>query len=340
MNFGVTSCDVDGDGTRDVLLGNYYEQPNYAWLFHDGIFVNVADPLGIDHDPVGPGGHTFSITCGDIDDDGDSDLMTAEVRHAWADPSSDKSQLLVNETAPGEPLAPFVRPGNPATGLHREHIGSAWTEGDNIALFADVDFDGRKDVLLASSNYPQQSASDPDWTHTWLWHQREDGTFENLTELTPWGELDQQSLEGPALVDIDGDGDQDLVIGTGTFNSAYLGLTNTVHVYRNEVGQDANWTRVRVVGGGTGQANRSGIGARVRITAGGRTQTQEVLGSWGHSNTQSGVELVFGLGEHCVVDEIEVRWPDADDTVQTFTDVQANYGVELRQGDDAIHYLE
>lgn len=342
MNFGVTACDLDQDGDRELLTANYYMQANYAFFNEDGRYVDHAAALGLDHDDIEPtsaGGHTFSVTCGDIDDDGDVDLMTSEVRHAWVATESDRSELLRNDVTGGATLDRLVRPGNPTTGLHREHIGEAWTEGDNISLFADIDLDGRKDVLRASSNYPQQSAADPDWTHTWLWHQREDGSFEDLTGQTPWADLDQQALEGPVLVDFDKDGDLDLVIGTGTFNSQYLGLTNTVHAYRNEVGQASNWTRIELRGGGEGAANRSAIGAVVEVTAGGRTMRQEVLGSWGHSNTQSDA-LVFGLGATCAIDSITVRWPDAADTVQTFTDVRANYPLEIEQGDASVIYAQ
>ncbi len=107
---------------------------------------------------------------------------------------------------------------------------------------------------------------------------------------------------------------------------------------RNEVGQDSNWTRIRLVGGGEGKANRSALGAVVKVTAGGRTMTQEVLGSWGHSNTQSDV-LVFGLGSACEIDSVEVRWPDADDATETYTEVRANYALEINQGEGGLAYL-
>jgi hypothetical protein len=34
-----------------------------------------------------------------------------------------------------------------------------------------------------------------------------------------------------------------------------------------------------------------------------------------------------------------VRWPDAAHTVETFTDVRANYAVEIVQGTGRVHYL-
>lgn len=340
MNFGNTSCDLDLDGDRDMLVGNYGVPigPNEVYRNDDGVFDEIASSLDVKKGTVA-GGFTFSITCGDIDDDGDVDLMTSEVHHAW-NPEADISELLINESPAGGELQKFTRPGREAMGLERPHTGEQWTEGDNIALFADVDFDGKKDILLASSNYPQQSATDPDWTHTWLYHQKADRTFEDVTEMTPWGDKDQQSLEGPALVDIDNDGDLDLIIGTGTYNSTFLGLTNTIHVYRNEVGQRANWTRIRLVGKGKGRSNSSGIGARVEVTANDKTQYQEVLGSWGHSNTQSDVSLTFGLQDACEMQRIIVHWPDGARTVTQYEAVLANYEIVITEDEPEVRYVE
>jgi hypothetical protein len=341
INFGVTSCDVDLDGDRDVLLADYYQQPNFLYRNDGGTFVDVAESLGVAHDDLAPatvGGHTFSIACGDLDDDGDADLMTAEVKHAWAGDTSDHSEILRNDTPAGEPLARFVRPGNAAMGIERTYLSSGdWNDGDNLPFFADLDLDGRKDILLFSSNYPQAYAGDPEYTHAWLWRQNEEGTFEDYTAATPFGDPAHQTLEGAVLVDFDGDGDLDVIAGRGTFNSDYIGITNTIDAYRNDVGQDSNWTRIRLAGSGAGGANRSAIGAHVTVEAGGRVQHQEVLGSWGHSNTQSDV-LTFGLGAACAIDRIEVRWPDAARSATTVTDVRANYEIEIVQGSDGVRY--
>src|SRR5207302_2657452 len=54
------------------------------------------------HDQPRPlGGNHFSITCGDIDDDGDMDLMTATIRHWDVGSAADPSELLINNSPPG-----------------------------------------------------------------------------------------------------------------------------------------------------------------------------------------------------------------------------------------------
>ena len=56
-------------------------------------------------------------------------------------------------------------------------------------------------------------------------------------------------------------------------------------------------------------SNRSAIGAKVRITAAGRTQASEVR-SGGSYLSQSDLRLHFGLGNATRVDRIEILWPD------------------------------
>src|SRR4029077_15393354 len=111
-----------------------------------------------------------------------------------------------------------------------------------------------------------------------------------------------------------------------------------LRVYRNLVGQDQNWLRVKLAGKGAGFANASAIGARVRVTAGGRTQTLELQGGYGHGNLQNDLVLTFGLGATCDVDEVEVRWPNGDATVATYKDVRANYTITIHEGDTAVGY--
>ncbi len=362
-SFGVTACDLDGDGDQDVLLADYGREANQVWRNDGDHFTEIAMQLGVawdadmdysddesyrcwcqsnpgkcdpmlpapvvqcpnrgwvpgqDDQPWRLGGNNFSIACGDLDDDGDMDLMTATIRHWDVGGDSDPSEIIRNDGGK------FVRPGNKATGLYRVETGG-WNEGDMMPVFADVDLDGRKDIYLTSSDYPGD--------HGWLWRQKADHTFEDVTAASGAG---QKEIHGVALVDIDGDGDLDLVAGTSTARG--VAPTNALRIYRNDL-PPINWIRFQLIGKGAGGANRSAIGARVRVTAGGATQTQEVSGGYGHNSIQNDLVLTFGLGAACTVDEVEVRWPDGAGTVQKFSSVQANYRVELREGDDAVHYL-
>ena len=65
-----------------------------------------------------------------------------------------------------------------------------------------------------------------------------------------------------------------------------------------------NWLKVKTVGV---KSNRSGIGARISCTAGGRRQIDEVR-SGGSYISQSDLRVHFGLGEATGA-EVEVRWP-------------------------------
>ena len=102
---------------------------------------------------------------------------------------------------------------------------------------------------------------------------------------------------------------------------------------------DANWISIRLVGLGAGHANRSALGARVKVTAGGATQTRLLHGTWGQGGMSKEPVAFFGLGDTCDIETVEVRWPNAELSTQTFEGVLANYRVELREGDPRPHYL-
>lgn len=113
------------------------------------------------------------------------------------------------------------------------------------------------------------------------------------------------------IFDLDDDGDLDVV--TAEFNAAPMVLVSDL-AERHGV----RWLKVRLAGAAS---NRDGLGAVVRVTAGGRVRTQLHDGKSGYLS-QSSLPLYFGLGAADAVDRIDVRWPSgAEQTVPGPLDV-------------------
>lgn len=358
--FAAAACDVDDDGDSDLLASNYGRQWNSLWRNDDGAFTdvgmesgyagdenldysdnefykcwcesNACDPDpgapsvgcgdywndGFDDQPARLNGNTFTTVCGDIDNDGDMDLYNAEIVHWHIGQSSDESELLLNDGT-----GTFTRPGNDNNGLRRPRP-SGWNEGDLMAEFVDIDNDGWKDILLASSDYPD--------THAWLFRQVAPGQFEDVSETS---ELYlHEFASGMAVADFDRDGDQDLVMGQSTARGG--AEESFVLFWENALGP-GNHSRIRLVGG---DANRRGFGARVTVEAGDLVQTFDVGGSYGHMGVQNDADLWVGLGGACTIDRITVRWPDEAGTTVTYEGVLANYDVRLHQGGGVEYVTE
>jgi len=276
-----------------------------------------------DREPFRLGGNMGSTVCTDIDNDGDTDLLVTSIVHWDVGSSSDPTELLINT---GEPDVRFERPGNDATGLTREEPRDDWNDGDMTAGVLDFDDDGRLDVLVASSDYPGAAAH--------LWHQGEDGTFEEV----PIEEgIDHHRAHGVGITDLDHDGDQDVILGHSSARcDTDCYETFEARVFRNLMQDGANFVDLSLVGGaGT---NRAAIGARVQVTTDAGTQTQEVGGGYGHYGAQADTTLHFGLGTSCTA-EVRVRWPDAALSEETFM-VQSGYRYRLTQGAAAAEAID
>ena len=127
---------------------------------------------------------------------------------------------------------------------------------------------------------------------------------------------------GAAHVDIDNDGDQDLVV---TVNNG------PARVLRNDC-RGGRALRLSLVGV---KSNRSAIGAHVRVTAAGTTRVAMVKTGSSYLS-QSELPLTFGLGTASKVEQVEIRWPSGQvdrlgpqDAGQTLVVVEAK-GVSNR----------
>src|SRR5690606_5888201 len=241
--------------------------------------------------------------------------------------SSDKSELLRN-VGEGSEIR-FERPGNEATGLVLPHATIDWNEGAVMVGGGDFDLDGREDLYVATTDYPDQ--------YGLIFHQQPDGTFREVSE--GWG-IRHPCSSGLVIADFDRDGDLDILTGSSRMRDCgRIWERHEVRLYENDASESAAWLLVKLVGNGT-TTNRTGIGARVSVKAGDRTIVKELGGGYGHMAMQHDTVLFFGLGACEAVESITVRWPDREGTTQVFRNVGTRRFVELRQDEDEVREVE
>ena len=148
--------------------------------------------------------------------------------------------------------------------------------------------------------------------------------FQDVTSATGMGQL--QKGHGIAFVDIDNDGDEDVVLNSG---GAVPGDEYTESLFENP-GSGNNWIAVRLVGVKT---NRAAIGAKIRVTlpdasSGSSLRYREVTsgGSFGATTLTQHI----GIGKATTIAKLEVIWP-VSRTVQVFQNVPINRVLHIRE---------
>lgn len=112
----------------------------------------------------------------------------------------------------------------------------------------------------------------------------------------PTGSDSLKDSRGVAIADLNGDGRLDLVINNNN---------NTPTIYMNNFTEIGNWVQLKLVGR---TSNRDAIGARVQLSAGGKTMTRQVEAGSGYAS-EAMLPVHFGLGHATEVDSIEIHWP-------------------------------
>jgi enediyne biosynthesis protein E4 len=225
LGSGCAFLDYDRDGWLDILLINGMDWPDHQTrrstmkLYRNnrnGTFTDVTKPAGLDLEMYGMG-----VAVGDFDNDGWPDIFISCVG---------QSRLFRN-TGKGA----FVDVTKSSGLLGRQGLSTS-------ALWFDYDRDGLLDLFVC--NYVHWSAQDDvfcslDGTHKsyctpeayrgdtcWLFHNRGNGTFEDVTATSGIFDSSSKSL-GVAMFDYDQDGWPDLLVANDTQpNKLYKNLRN------------------------------------------------------------------------------------------------------------------
>jgi enediyne biosynthesis protein E4 len=126
---------------------------------------------------------------------------------------------------------------------------------------------------------------------------------------------------GVAIADFDNDGNVDVVIED---------LDGVPMVLHNQGIPGKHWVSFELSGT---KSNRLAIGARLKIVAGGITQTEEVRSGGGYLS-QHDLRVHFGLASAMKIDSLEIRWPSGK--TETFTNLAPDKFYAVLEGSGIV----
>jgi len=299
---GVLTGDFNGDGWPDIFVA-CDQTPSLLYMNQkNGKFSEEALLRGVALDENGNALSGMGATAADYDGDGNLDIFRSNF-------SDERETLYRNRGG-----AQFDETTSIA-GLARNTRFVGWG-----CLFFDFDNDGWDDLFLANGHvFPEVDRLNIDIHYkdrSILYRNLGNGKFLDISEQSGPGILEKHSSRGAAAADIANDGSLAILVNNQNEPPSLL---------KNHNKPVGNWVLLQLEGV---RANRSAIGALVTVTAGGRSQRNEVR-SGGSYLSQNDLRLHFGLGSAQRIDSVEIRWPGGG--VQTLRNLDANRVIRIRE---------
>ncbi len=280
---GAAAGDVDGDGWPDIYVAND-TTANFLWKNKgDGTFEEIALEAGCALGENAQGQSGMGVDLGDVDGDGKLDIFVANY--------SEEYNAFYHNLG-GDSFADRTYD----SGLNE---GCFLTMGWG-AKFIDYDQDGALDLFVVNGHVQTRAREmNPalSYEQPILFYRGDGAGRFRRTDAELGPDVNRPRAHRAASVaDIDGDGDLDILITV---------LDAPPVLLVNQVGQRNGSVVLRLRGT---RSNREGIGARVELAAGGRTQVREVTRGGGYLSASDAVAH-FGLGGLPGAESVRVTWP-------------------------------
>ncbi len=302
-SLGVAMLDYDQDGWPDLLVAND-TQPNKLYRNNrNGTFKDVAVEAGIAFSAEGKARAGMGVDTGDFENSGSTGIAITNFDNEMIGlyRPSDKGSYSDSAAQSGVGMA------------SKDKLGFG-------CVFMDANLDGYLDLCVANGHIDETVrnirgnvgyAQPPE-----LFINDGKGKFNDVAAQLGAGFDKPKVGRGLAYGDFDRDGDLDLLMTTNN-GPAYL--------YRNDQAAGNRSVRFRLVGT---KSNRDAIGASVRITTGGQSQSRLVKGGSSYLS-QSELPVTFGLAKRDKIERVEISWPSG--ATQEFTALDAGKCYEVTE---------
>ncbi|MFN8066735.1 MAG: CRTAC1 family protein [Vicinamibacterales bacterium] len=305
---GVALLDDDQDGWPDIFVANDTEPNKLYRNLKNGRFREVGLAAGIALSADGKARAGMGVDVADIDNSGRPVIAVTNFEGEMVGLYRAEQAGRFRDVA----LASGV--GQPS----KNRLGFG-------CVFADLDLDGDVDLIVANGHIDDTVRNIPGNVgyaqppHLFL---NDRGAFRDVAAQAGGGFEQPRVGRGLAVADIDNDGDLDILLTTNNGPAV---------LFRNDR-QSANQS-VRFKLTGT-VSNRDAIGATVRITHGGITQSRMVRGGSSYLS-QSELPVTFGVGHRDVVERAVVSWPNG--RVEEFRNLATGKRYDVVEGKGLVN---
>lgn len=351
FGLGISISDVDGDRYPDMYVSNDFWERDYLYINNrNGTF---SEKLTDNFSYVSA--NSMGSDIADINNDGYNDIFSTDML-----PASNyrmKSALMIEEYYledvkwKNSYFFQYIQNAlqiNNGDGTFKEtgfYSGVAATDWSWGSLIFDMNNDGSKDIFVSNGIY--HDITDLDFVDfissqdeikkvieakgrsdfrdflEYLPHNKQrnfafinQGNLRFKNVAATIGLQEESYSNGSAYGDLDNDGDYDLVINN---------VNMEAFVYENKV-KDQHHLKIKLKGAAK---NPNGIGAQVKLFAGGQMQVMESYAARGFQSSVDS-DLIFGLANKSTIDSLVVIWPTLEMNVIKGKDLAIDSTFEVK----------